>query len=307
MSILSPSLVLPDNKAILDQYWNPIVSLWYGSWFISQAWYKWKKPVKDFIFWVKNSWEFHKENLEKNPWDYSNLVRFLWPDFANWLQKIWWKIYYNPFISFWDDQIKYWVIELEDLINDLINWDTLYLAWRLHKPVEMFSYQDEWFVKAYRTNLESALRVALIMLWNTFTEKELYETISKISYLWDSRNKWFEDPWKVKSIVEKNMERFNELYSDIISNSDLLIRMWDNSSNFERETDWYTLTRNLPKNLALSLSHMSPRIDLNERISTAISWIVNRNSKTQTIKWLVTAWPGKSLTYVLEKRKKAKR
>lgn len=307
MSILIPSSALPQNKAILDQYWNPIVSIWYGSWFVTQAWYEWEKPVKDLIFWVRNSRQFHEENLEKNPWDYSSLVRFLWADFATWLQKTWWKIYYNPFINFWDEQIKYWVIELEDLINDLVNWETLYLAWRLHKPVEMFSFEDEWFVKAYRTNLESALRVALIMLWDTFTEEELYEKISRISYLWDSRNKKFENPKKVKNIVAKNMERFSELYWDIISESDLLARIWDSSSRFERETDWYALTRNLPRNLTISLSHMDHRTDLAERVTTAISWIVNRNSKSQTIKWLVTAWPKKSLTYVSEKWRKAKK
>lgn len=67
------------------------------------------------------------------------------------------------------------------MCKDLLNWETLYLAGRMHKPVKIL--KDDARVRlAQQVNLASALRTALLLLPKDFTEEELYLTISSISY-----------------------------------------------------------------------------------------------------------------------------
>ena len=46
-------------------------------------------------------------------------------------------------ISFFQGQIKYGLISRTDLEADLINWTTLYLAGRLHKPVKILECDQD--------------------------------------------------------------------------------------------------------------------------------------------------------------------
>jgi translocator assembly and maintenance protein 41 len=77
--------------------------------------------------------------------------------------------------------IKYGVVSIDRMCKDLLNWETLYLAGRMHKPVKILK-DDPRVRLAQQVNLASALRTALLLLPKDFTEEKLYTTISSISY-----------------------------------------------------------------------------------------------------------------------------
>jgi len=125
-------------------------------------------------------------------------------------------VYFNPYIVVNGILIKYGVVQLGTLEKDLAEWDTLYLAGRLQKPVKILR-DDPKIRLANQMNLLSALRTALLLLPPNFTEEELYATIAGISYLGDPRMALpTENPSKVKNIVGNNMKNFRRLYLPLI-------------------------------------------------------------------------------------------
>lgn len=64
--------------------------------------------------------------------------------------------------------IKYGVVGVERVRQDLLDWNSLYIAGRMHKPV--ISLQEDPVTSAVQqTNLESALSTSLLLLPNQFT------------------------------------------------------------------------------------------------------------------------------------------
>lgn len=82
--------------------------------------------------------------------------------------------------------VKYGIIDIDTLCADLLDWDTLYVSGRMHKPVAML-VADPRVRVAQQVNLTSALRVALLLLPETFSEVELYTRIASLSYTGDFR------------------------------------------------------------------------------------------------------------------------
>lgn len=112
-------------------------------------------------------------------------------------------------------RIKYGVVSIDTLCHDLTHWDTLYLSGRLQKPVKIL--RDDPKVRlANHINLLSAIRVALLLLPQTFTEHQLYTTIAGISYMGDPRMSFAENPHKVQNIVNNQVANFRRLYSPLI-------------------------------------------------------------------------------------------
>lgn len=108
------------------------------------------------------------------------------------------------------------MVNIDTLCRDLSEWDTLYLAGRLQKPVKIL--RDDPRVRlAYQINLLSAVRVALLLLPTNFTEHELYSTIAGISYMGDPRMRLYaENPNKVQNIVDNQLANFRRLYTPLI-------------------------------------------------------------------------------------------
>jgi mitochondrial translocator assembly and maintenance protein 41 len=174
--------------------------------------------VIDFIFGVSYSQHWHDLNIHEHRDHYSSLGS-LGSYIVSKVQDSWGAgVYFNPYVTVNGTLIKYGVVNLDTLCRDLSEWDTLYLAGRLQKPVKIL--RDHPSVRlANQVNLISAVRTALLLLPPDFTESELYSTIAGISYMGDPRMSLpAENPQKVSNIVSSNLHNFRRLYAPLIDN-----------------------------------------------------------------------------------------
>jgi mitochondrial translocator assembly and maintenance protein 41 len=179
-------------------------------------WQKGGGKVIDFIFGVSHTQHWHSINMQQHPEHYS-FIRSFGSGLVTKIQDdIGAGVYFNPYIIVNGTMIKYGVVHLDTLQKDLSQWDTLYLAGRLHKPVKIL--RDDPKVRlANQINLISALRTALLMLGPKFTEQELYTKIAGISYMGDPRMDFKgEDPNKVRNIVSNQLANFRLLYAPLV-------------------------------------------------------------------------------------------
>lgn len=68
-------------------------------------------------------------------------------------------------------RVKYGVVSLKRLHQDLLQWDDLYVAGRLHKPVIHILRGNLEVAQSISTNLDAALRLALLLLPPRFSER----------------------------------------------------------------------------------------------------------------------------------------
>lgn len=115
-----------------------------------------------------------------------------------------------------EQTIKYGVTTVDNLCSDLLNWNTLYLAGRMHKPIRII--KDDARVRlTQQVNLVSAVRAALLTLPEEFSETELFERIAGISYTGDPRMLLpAENRGKVGNIVRRQAPQFKELYHRLV-------------------------------------------------------------------------------------------
>ena len=172
----------------------------------------------DFIFGVSYTQHWHSLNLHQNR-DHYSAVGSLGSYAVSRIQDSWGAgVYFHPYITINGTLIKYGVVNLDTLCQDLSQWDTLYLAGRLQKPVKIL--RDDPRVRlANQVNLISAVRTALLLLPPKFTEQDLYNTIAGISYLGDPRmTLGAENLNKVTNIVKDQLPNFRRLYAPLIEN-----------------------------------------------------------------------------------------
>eukprot|EP01134_Creolimax_fragrantissima_P000751 CFRG0751T1 len=293
----------------------------YGSGISPQTGSDVKDNMIDLVFAVKDSQSWHRRNIERNPSDYS-FLRFLGPPGVTWIQKNFGaSIYYNTLVSFNGRMIKYGVIEEDDLSFDLQHWNTLYLSGRLHKPITILKKPTNEITTHYNENIMSALRVALLLLPDRFTEAQLYETITAFSYMGDFRMTYGEHPRKIQNIVQGNLKGFQDLYKasiqefvskgwltvgETISNSgskDLDERWLFQSKDVETKQE---LSSKVPTNLRILMGSvdMEGKIYEPATLQKGMATIVKRSSLSQSVKGLLTAGLLKSTEYLGAKLKK---
>ncbi|KAK4569472.1 Mitochondrial translocator assembly and maintenance protein 41 [Recurvomyces mirabilis] len=207
-----------------------------------EEWQKGGAKVIDFIFGVSHTQHWHSLNLAQHPGHYSGLKYLPYASAA--ISKVQDDlgagVYFNPFITVNGTMIKYGVVNLDTLGRDLSDWSTLYLAGRMQKPVKILR-DDPRMRLANQVNLISALRTALLMLPESFTERQLYERIAGLSYLGDPRMTSFlgmgasENPNKVSNIVGAQLPGFRQLYVPLIEN---LPNVEFTDSRLPREAAW---------------------------------------------------------------------
>lgn len=177
-----------------------------------------RKPVMiDLMFTVENPYQWHAQNMLKNPSHYSSMSLFGSNFIAQYQESYGAKVYFNTLVPVDDDSslmIKYGVISTKDLIIDLLDWRDLYVAGRLQKPVEIIREPTSSKVQnALELNLQSAIRSALLVLPKEFSEFDLYCAISNLSYNGDFRMIFGENKSKVPNIVKPQIENFRNLYA----------------------------------------------------------------------------------------------
>ncbi|XP_060552843.1 phosphatidate cytidylyltransferase, mitochondrial-like [Ruditapes philippinarum] len=296
----------------------------YGSGVFQQTGADMSKNMLDFIVVVDNPTEWHRENMEQNFKHYS-FLKHLGAKTVSKIQNSYGAgIYFNTLVPFEQRLIKYGVIGTDVLISDLLNWDTLYVSGRLHKPVKIVKKPNSTeLIEALHTNLSSAVHSSLLLLPENFTANELYMTITSLSYSGDFRMKFGEDKGKVSKIVAPNLPYFNKLYKPILNETKYLTYS-EESELFmhtqSKETRCYHLNH-VPNVVVDKLSDICkktnpdiPRHEIvdviafdskcNDFVFGSIASIVNKSSWSQSVKGILTAGLSKSIRYSWSKVKK---
>lgn len=296
----------------------------YGSNVIKQDTRK-ESDLVDLILVVDDPLKWHQENYIRNNQHYS-FLRYL-PNNIRHITEIQQeygaKIYFNTYVRLGNLFVKYGVIRTEHLINDLRTWSELYVAGRLHKPVEFIdnSYEkDEALRSAMRFNKESALRAALLQLPETFDLKKLYIKITGLSYHGDPRMIFGEDISKIENIVSSQFDRFDQLYLPMLKMNHSFREsvQWNETKQvFTQDVSHKTIFKSLKllpievrkkicachgneaKTLEADvvLASVSRSINYDEIVARAIASTVRRSSLSQSLKGFLTAGFFKSLKY----------
>ncbi|KAJ3413111.1 Mitochondrial translocator assembly and maintenance protein 41 [Chytridiales sp. JEL 0842] len=173
-------------------------------------------PMVDLIFAVTHSEHWHSLNLRQNRAHYS-LYGALGAKSVSVLQDtIGGRIYYNPNVIINGKRVKYGVISMDSLLKDLTEWDSLYVAGRMQKPLKILR-GDSRIKLANDLNLLNAARVALLSLPEQFTQEDFFKTIVSISYTGDFRMIFGENPKKIQNIVSAQLPHLQALYTPPLS------------------------------------------------------------------------------------------
>ncbi|XP_027957484.1 phosphatidate cytidylyltransferase, mitochondrial isoform X2 [Eumetopias jubatus] len=142
-----------------------------------------KNAMLDFVFTVDDPVAWHSKNLKKN-WNHYSFLKVLGPKIITTIQNNYGAgVYYNPLVMCDGRLIKYGVISTNILIEDLLNWNNLYVAGRLQKPVKIIAMNENVALRsALDKNLKSAVTTAFLMLPESFSEEDLFIEIAGLSY-----------------------------------------------------------------------------------------------------------------------------
>ncbi|CCM00647.1 uncharacterized protein FIBRA_02684 [Fibroporia radiculosa] len=205
-------------ESVVAQFNAPIrYAFAYGSGVFEQDGYNnTDKPMLDFIFAVTHPAHWHSINLNQFPGHYPLHARLLGSSFVSRVEAISPGVWFNTHVPVNGVTIKYGVTTVDNLCGDLLNWRTLYLAGRMHKPVRII--KDDARVRlTQQVNLTSAVRTALLTLPATFSQHELFTRIAGFSYAGDIRMALpGENRSKVANIVARQQDQFKELYHRLV-------------------------------------------------------------------------------------------
>ena len=221
-------------------------------------------PMIDLVLVVDDPVTWHEENILKNRHHYSFAAYGGAPLVAR-LQDTAARVWYNALVPVpapWGDGrqlMKYGVISSKALEEDLRTWSSFYISGRMQKPVAWIDGYEmkiaaatpetqydkvgvEHLATAGEVNLRGAVAAALLLLPERFTEGQLYETITGLSYAGDFRMAIAENPDKVRNIVHSpgSPLRFHGLYAHILQEMEarsMLRRLDLGSTTIDRNDD----------------------------------------------------------------------
>ncbi|XP_043978470.1 phosphatidate cytidylyltransferase, mitochondrial [Gambusia affinis] len=280
-----------------------------------------EKNMLDFVFAVDDPVTWHTMNLLQNRRHYS-ILKILGPTKISSIQNDYGaSVYYNTLVPIDGKIIKYGVISTDSLIDDLMHWNTMYVAGRLHKPVKMLVQNENGKLRAALvSNLKSAVMASFLMLPESFTEEELFLQIAGLSYAGDFRMKIGEDKSKVSNIVKDNIQHFRILYSNILRDCPQVVykppqgRLEVDKSPEGQFIQLMALPRTLQQRITKLVDLPGKNRDVEEIllqvaqdpdcgavVHQGISSIVKSSSITQSIKGIATAGLRKTVSYSSKK------
>ena len=283
----------------------------YGSSIAYQAGYKEnEKKQVDLIVVVDDIKEFYKENLKKNKYMYKFTPKMYFKHASSKSLKKAAGICYTTDINYGIDTFKMGVIEKVDVLDDLLNWKTFYIAGRFQK--EMYTaIKDEEIESANEINKKNALTIALLLLDKENPSlQDLYEKICSLSYTGDSRKNFkAEDPNKIKKLASGSKDHFDKEYRD---KTDLF--KVDKTGIIKIDyKKLYDSIEDLPTNLKNRIKEIKTNdkderiIEIRKTIIDYLTLIIKGSSLGQTKKGILTTGPKNSLNYAISKLKKGRK
>lgn len=288
------------------------------------------------------SFQLNTQNIRDHPDHYSFLASFGPSLISSLATRLGAGVYFNTMVPLIQRRlmIKYGVISLTSLLEDLTTWNTLYIAGRMHKPIHDVTNHPAVRI-AQERNLEAALYTALLLLPEDFTTKQLLGTICSLSYTGDVRMGIAEDTSKVERIVQGSWDSLNNMYHEplhrTMHNWDLLTKKsgsiepssspeWqqdmvaDSRSNLIAALPSGVLTRlhrqlGLGNNTSSGMNYKDMAAETaavfvkqpqrEELLRSVLSDIVGASSRRQALLGVLSAGPWKSVRYLAGKVRKA--
>lgn len=301
-------------------------ALAYGSGIFHQKGNISSQNMLDFVFVLDNARKWHEDNMysKLHQHHYSATRWFGSRAVVSLQDRLGAGVYYNTLVPMEGRTIKYGTVSRKNFLLDLNEWKWLYLAGRLHKPVQVLIQRpiDEDIKSALKANLNSAVTVALLCLPESFTEEELFLSIAGLSYAGDFRMVVGENKNKVQNIVSSSFESFQELYRPILLNSSQLHFNSSSGKYHQNQESDAILSRlmSLPRNLQQRVAQAvegkktersliegalvkasKDRVYCSQFVKKGVMSIVKRSSITQSIKGIITAGGRKTLIYSAQK------
>ena len=284
----------------------------YGSSIAYQSGYKAnEKKQVDLIVIVNDIKKFYQKNLKINKYMYKFTPKLYFKHAKSKTLKKAAGICYTTDIKYGQDIYKMGVIEKEDVLDDLLNWKTFYIAGRFQK--EMYTVKaDEQIEKANEINKRNALTIALLLLDKNKPKLiDLYEKICSLSYMGDSRKSFkAEDPNKIKKLASGSKEHFDKEFT---AKTDLFTVDKDEYINIDYDKLLRMIDK-LPIELKIQISdevddkRLSDGIpEIRKAITDYLTTIIKKSSNGQTKKGIFTTGPKNSISYALSKLKKGRK
>jgi translocator assembly and maintenance protein 41 len=269
-----------------------------------------EKRMVDLILVVENALQFHTNIQRRHSSHYSLACRLGGANFAAWVQNNGGaQVMFHTQVEIEGQLYKYGVVEKQYLLQDLTEWNHFYLAGRLHKPTMLLIEDDEILQAQKNVNLPAAVAAGLVLIQERdpsttlVSLSTLFESIVGLSYAGDVRLMvGAEDPLKISKLVHGNRgqsERLRKLYQPSLHQLHQQGLVHYCASQGEVQWDPSGTVRALQQYLPPTLRQASP-------LSTALTSIVQRSTRAQTLKGLITAGLFKSTRYALAKLSKGR-
>lgn len=297
-------------------------------------------PMVDLLFIVREPINWHAANMSLNPHHYAMPMSILGPSAIDWASKhIGSGVYFNAMVDLPASgagakgpggvRIKYGVASFDSVRRDLVDWSSLYIAGRMHKPVKTL-LEDQRILEAQEQNLSSAVRTAILLLLErhgvgrgrakeaSFSTSQLFHTICALSYTGDIRVGIAEDARKVDRILDGSGDRLLDMYRPILEREVARGTMTFEPSG-EGRSDGGLGAASLGSHgsrFQVSLPHTDGLLAslptaLRRRMSeqgctlrSALVSTVRRSSARQAALGILSAGPAKAAFYVVQKLKK---